>query len=148
MERTAHSGAAQPAHDTELLADADEHTIETAPNSKTSRGAIDDEMDSSSAPPGKRLRATDEQSSKRKTSGPEAVVRETKQRRLTAFFSTPSAASASGGEQLRQATATTGTNENIDACRGATSDIEPRSKQKEMSLLSRELSKYRSENDL
>ena len=146
MERTAHIGAAQPAHHTDVLADADEHTMETARNSRTSREAIDDEMDSSSAPPGKRLRATDEQSSKRKTSGQEAVVRDTKQRRLTAFFSTPSAASASGGEQRGQATATTSTDENIDACRGATSDTEPRRKQKEMSRLSRELVKYRKEN--
>ena len=44
----------------------------------TSRCANDDEMDSSSAPPGKRLRTAEEQRGKRKGSQPEAPVRDAK----------------------------------------------------------------------
>ena len=135
MERTAHSGAEQPADDTDFVADADEHTIHIQCSSKTSRGANDDEIDALGTSPSKRLRTTDAQRSNREISWPEAAARNTKQHRITAFFSMPSAASASSGDQLRQAITTTGTDDNIAADRGATSGVEPKQKQERCSSL-------------
>ena len=120
------SGASQPAHDNK---DSDVVT-----------DAVGDEAGSLTAPPGKRIRVTEDHSTKRKDIQPETFQRASKQQRLSSYFE------LGATEHETPTNTSAGTAASSSAGPEGGREAEARQKNTEIFLLCKELQKYRREH--